>query len=399
MSNTGIARRVAIIGSGCSKFGENFDKDYTDLLIDACYAAFDDAKIEPARIQAAWLGTYLPFAWGFEGAAGVSFCEPMGLFGIPVTRVSNYCATGMEAVRAAASAVAAGEHELVMAVGVEKMREVPARGSLVAQHVEKGHPLYCKGRTAPGMFALLANRYFDRYKETPDLLAHVAVKNHAHGVNNPNAHFRKAITLEDAMKAPKVADPLGLYDCCPTTDGAAAVILCPADRVREFTSGSYSILEGVGSAVSSGYYTMQFDPNFDFTSVRATRDAAAMAYGRAGIKDPRKEVDVVECHDCFTITEVINMEDLGLAGPGEGAALVRSGATKLGGEIPVNTSGGLKSCGHPIGASGVRMVHNISDQVRGKAGKMQVNNAKRGVAHTLGGPGSVSSVIVVGRGE
>jgi len=390
-----IANEVAIIGTGVIKFGENFHQSYADMALEATLLAFSDAKVEMKDIQAAWLGTYLPFSWGYDGVAGASLAEPLNLYNIPITRVSNYCSTGMEAVRNAALGIAAGEYDLVLAVGVEKMREVPGRGSLVAQHVERGHPLYCKGRTAPGMFALLANRYFKEYGIGEETLAKVAVKNHYHGSLNPKAHFRKEITLEQALKAPPVAVPLKLFDCCPTTDGAAAAILCPASKARQYTD-SYTIIKGVGFMVSGGYYSAQMDQSFSFTGFKATQGAAASAYRQAGITKPLEQVDVVELHDCFTITEIVNYEDLGFARKGEGWKLIEEGHTYKDGKLPVNTSGGLKSCGHPVGASGVRMIANISDQLRGRAEKMQVKDPKLGVAHTLGGPGALACVFVLG---
>jgi len=390
-----IAGEVAIIGTGTIKFGENFRQDYNAMLKEACEKAFADAGVDKKAIQAGWLGTYLPFSWGYEGASGVNVTDTLGLGPIPVTRVSNYCSTGMEAVRNAAMSIAAKEYDLVLAVGVEKMRDVSGRGSLVAQHVERGHPLYCKGRTAPGMFALLANRYFKEYGINEETLAKVAVKNHHHGAMNPNAHFRSEITAEKALAAPYVASPLKLFDCCPTTDGAAAAILCPVEKAKEYTD-NYVVIKGAALSITGGYYTAQMDPDFTFTGFPSTQEASKEAYRQAGVKDPLKEVDVVELHDCFTITEIINYEDLGFAKKGEGWKLIEEGETYIGGKIPVNPSGGLKSCGHPVGASGVRMINDISDQLRGRADKRQVKDAKLGVAHTLGGPGALACVFVLG---
>jgi acetyl-CoA C-acetyltransferase len=276
------------------------------------------------------------------------------------------------------------------------MREVPSRGSLVAQAVNRGHPVLAKGRTAPGMFALLATRYFKEYGADETSLGAVAVKNHYHGSLNPKAHFQKEITLEQHQKAPKVAEPLGLFDCCPTTDGAAAVILTRADLAPKLTD-RYSIIRGIAFAVTAGYWNTQFDPSWSFTSFRSTQEAAKAAYRMAGVTDPAKEIKVAECHDCFTITEIINYEDLGFVKPGEGWKFATSGVTRLGGDLPVNTSGGLKSCGHPIGSSGIRMIANIHDQLLGRAGKMQVKGATTGLAHNLGGPGAVSAVAVLGQ--
>src|SRR5712691_7889667 len=342
----GLGGKVAIIGSGVIKFGENFHQSLTDMVYEAVTLALADAKVERGRLQAAWLGCYEPMLYGFEGNSGTFVSDPLNLFPIPVTRVAAYCATGIEAVRNASLAIASGEYDLVLAVGAEKMREVPSRGSLVAQAVNRGHPVLAKGRTAPGMFALLATRYFKEY-----------------GAN------------EEAL-------------------GAAAVILTRADLAPTFTD-RYSVIRGIAYAVTAGYWNTQFDPSWNFTSFRATREAAKAAYAMAGISNPAREIDVAECHDCFTITEIVNYEDLGFAEPGAGWRYVQDGVTKLGGDLPVNTSGGLKSCGHPIGSSGVRMIANIHDQLLGRAGKMQVKDARMGLAHNLGGPGAVSAVAVL----
>ncbi len=386
----GLGGKVAIIGTGIIKFGENFHQSLTDMIYEAVTQALADAALERPRLQAAWLGCYEPMLYGFEGNSGTFVADPLNLFPIPVTRVAAYCATGIEAVRNAAFAVASGEYDLVLAVGAEKMREVPSRGRLVAQAVNRGHPVLAKGRTAPSMFALLATRYFKEYGASEEALGAVAVKNHYHGSLNPKAHFQKEITPEMHARAPKVADPLGLFDCCPTTDGAAAVILTRADLAPSFTD-RYTVIRGIAYAVTAGYWNTQFDPSWNFTSFRSTQEAARAAYRMAGVSDPRKEIDVVECHDCFTITEIVNYEDLGFADPGEGWKYATGGVTRLGGDLPVNTSGGLKSCGHPIGSSGVRMIANIHDQLLGRAGRMQVPNAR----HNLGGPGAVSAVAVL----
>ncbi|MDP6482569.1 MAG: acetyl-CoA acetyltransferase [Nitrospinota bacterium] len=393
----GVSGNVAIVGVGKTRFGENFRQGYTDMLAEACREAFADAGIEGRDVQAAWLGTYLPYAWGYEGVSGSTLAEALNLYPIPVTRVSNFCTTGMEAVRGAALAVASGEYDVALAVGAEKMRDVPPRDSLIAQHVEKGHPLYCKGRTAPGAFALLARRYFETYDINEEILARVAVKNHRHGALNPKAHFRKEITVEQILQAPRVAEPLGLLDCCPTTDGAAAVIVTRTDLARR-SGKPHVVIQGTGLSCASGYFTMAFDSDYDFLGFDSTREAARAAYAQAGIDNPRERIDVAEVHDCFTITEIVNYEDLGFCGRGEGGAFVSGGAADLDGELPVNTSGGLKSCGHPIGATGTRMVGDITDQLLGRAGKRQVPDARVGLAHTLGGPGSVACVFVLERG-
>jgi acetyl-CoA C-acetyltransferase len=307
--------------------------------------------------------------------------------------VANYCATGADAFRNACFAVAAGAYDLVLVVGAEKMRDVTARESLVGQLAETGHPVHGKGVTAPGMFALFATRYFDRFGIGRETLAKVAMKNHRHGSLNPKAHFQKEITLEQYFKAPMVADPLGLYDCCPQTDGAAAAVICRADLAPTFSKEPI-LVKGLGLANPVGD-ELAFDPESDFISFRATKEAATQAYEQAGVKDPFKEIDVAELHDCFTITELVTYEDLGFCQQGEGRTFIEEGVSSLEGELPINTSGGLKSCGHPIGASGLRMIGEITNQLRGRAGKRQVKDAKRGLVHNLGGLGAVASVIVL----
>ncbi|HVS42117.1 MAG TPA: acetyl-CoA acetyltransferase [Candidatus Dormibacteraeota bacterium] len=389
-----LAREVAVVGVGETRFGELFDRGYHELVCEAGLAALDDAGIARDRVEAAWLGTATPGVSALAGDAGTDLAEPLGLRGIPATRVANYCTTGMEAVRAAAFAIGSGMYDTALVVGAEKMRDVPARGSLLARHILETHPLLAKGRTAPGQFALLGTRYLETHGYDREVLASVALKNHENGARNPRAHFRKPITEEQWAKAPMVASPLGLYDCCPTTDGAAGAVLMSREAAERL-GRPYVLLSGMGLAAHGGYFTTQFDPDSDFLGFPATRAAAAQAYAQAGIDEPARDLDVAECHDCFTITELVNYEDLGLCGRGQGGRMAAEGRTRLGGDIPVNTSGGLKACGHPIGATGVRMVADVVDQLLGRAGDRQVDGARRGLCHTLGGPGIVSCVMVL----
>ncbi|MYW04390.1 acetyl-CoA acetyltransferase [Streptomyces sp. SID3343] len=390
-----ISREVAVVGTGVTPFGVLYDRPYLSLLHQAADEAVADAGIELDRVEAAWLGTAEPLLAALIGDSGAAVTEALGFAPRPVTRVSNFCATGMEAVRGAALAVAAGEYDVCIAIGAEKMRDVAPRGSLVAKTVEQSHPAMAKGRTAPGQFALVAARYLHEYGYGRDALAQVAVKNHANAVHNPKAHFRSVITTDQVLAAPMVADPLGLLDCTPTTDGAAAVVIA-SRRWAERYARRYALIEGIAVASYAGYYPALFRTDNDFLGFAATRDAAAAAYRQAGITDPRAQLDVVECHDCFTITEIVNTEDLGLFGRGRGGAELLAGATAADGDIPVNVSGGLQSCGHPVGATGVRMVAEITDQVTGRAGTRQLPGARRGLAHNLGGPGAVAAVTVLG---
>jgi acetyl-CoA C-acetyltransferase len=389
-----IAGNVAIVGSAATPFGVHHDRGYLDLVREAATGAIADAGLVNEDIGAAWLSTAVTDVVALEGDSGTPITETLGFAPRPVTRVSAYCASGMEAVRNAAMAIAAGEYDVVLAVGAEKMRDVTPRGSLVARTGNMTHPTLTKGRTGPGFFALLASRYLDTFDRTPDDLSAVAVKNHEHATRNPIAHYSEPVTAEQVRSSPMIADPLRVLDCTPTTDGAAAVVLASTDWAR--TRGvRHAVLDGVGFSVVDGYYSGLFNQENDLLGFRATREAAKSAYAQADIERPRDELDLVECHDCFTITEIINYEDLGLCGRGEGWRLLRDGATTVGGDIPVNLSGGLQSCGHPIGATGVRVVKEVADQVTGRAGARQVEGARRGVAHTLGGPGVLSCVMVL----
>ncbi len=374
-----LKNRVAIVGAGCTKFGELYEMSAEQLICDAAFEALADAQIEPQRIEAAWVGTQMsPFA-------GDGLGDALQLHDIPITRVQNYCASGMDAFRNACLAVAAGMYDVVLALGFEKMRDGghhrPARV----------HPVIDQGERAPHIFALAANRYFKRYGASKTTLAKVAQKNHHHGTLSPKAHLRMEVSEETVLKAPLIYSPLGLFDCCPTTDGAAAVVVCRADMAKQFRADPVYV-KGIGLAVVSGqpYYK----PSFDYLSFPATRHAAASAYEQAGVTPA--DIDFAEVHDCFTITEIINYEDLGFCGRGEGGRFVEEGRATLGGELPVNPSGGLKSFGHPIGATGVRMLYELTQQLQDRAGARQVKGAELGLAHNLGGPAAVSCVSILG---
>jgi acetyl-CoA C-acetyltransferase len=387
-----IGGQVAIIGVGKTKFGENFDQRFSDMVVDAAFQAYADAGISPDEVDAGWLGTAFAYTFSDEGNAGASLAEPLGLYPKPVSRVANYCATGMDAARHAAMAVAAGECEIALVVGAEKMRDVGPRQSLLAQHVERGHPVYAKGRTAPGMFGLIANRYKHLFVDPRPAMTAVALKNHYNGSLNPFAHFQKPLTEQEVLKAPLVSGALRLYDCCPTTDGAAAMILCSIDRAKALRPHDYVVIQALELASTTGYFSAQYDLNNDFLGFSATRAAARKAYEVAGVRSAAAEVRVAEVHDCFTVTEVINYEDLGFCEKGEGHRFVLDGRANIDGTNPFNTSGGLQSCGHPIGATGARVMVDVVEQIRGQAGRRQVRDPVLGLCHTLGGPGSVACV-------
>jgi acetyl-CoA C-acetyltransferase len=374
-----LHKKVAIVGVGCTRFGELYDQSAEDLMCDAVDEALADAGCERERIEAGWVGTVM------STFGGDALADALKLFGRPMTRVQNYCASGMDAFRNACLAVAAGMHDVVLAVGFEKMRD----GGIARPN--RSHPVLDFGERAPHVFALSANRYFARYGASKKTLAAVAVKNHQHGLKSPKAHLRMPVNEETVLSAPMIYSPLGLFDCCPTTDGAAAVVVCRADLASSFT-GQPIWPRGIGLAAVSGqpYYK----PSFEYVGFEATLRASQAAYAQAKVT-PR-DVDFAEVHDCFTITEILNYEDLGFCARGEGGRFVEEGRASLGGEKPVNPSGGLKSYGHPIGATGVRMIYELVTQLRGRAGERQVPNARLGLAHNLGGPGAISCVSILG---
>ncbi|MBI3097241.1 MAG: hypothetical protein HYY93_03195 [Planctomycetes bacterium] len=386
---------IAIVGAGCTPFGEHFDRSYTDLVAEACREALGEAGLQPRQIGAAWLSTAFPDVGVHRGRSGMDLAESLGVGGMPITRVSNFCASGGDALRNAAHALLAGQVDVALAVGVEKQRDRPPQESIVKLMVETGHPFYQKGFTAAGSFAVFAVRRMKEFGLTREDLAAVSVKNHRHAAGNPKAHQRKPVTAEQVLGSPMVAWPLTLLDCCPTTDGASALVL-----VREADAARYRsrvLVAGMGFSVSSGWDAPFHDDAFDFIGFPAVRQAAAAAYAQAGIGDPAKEFDLAEVHDCFSINELIACEDLGFCGRGESPRLLRDGVTRLGGRMPVNPSGGLLSCGHPVGATGLRMVYEVMRQIQGVAEGRQVSGARQGVTQNIGGPGAVAFVSVLRR--
>jgi len=396
MSNKKLKDQVCVVGIGWTPFGELFHQSYDDLVAEAAHAAMLDAGVSQRQVDAAWLGTAFPDAGVYKGRAGMDLAEPLGLFDIPVTRVSNYCATSAEAVRGAVNSLLAGESNVALALGVEKLRDRSPQDSLVKMMVEMGHPFYQKGFTAAGTFAMYASRHFHKYGVTREDLARISVKNHAHACLNPKAYYRREITLEQALGSPMVADPLTLMDSCPTTDGAAALILVRTEDVKNF-SGVPVYLKGLGLSVSTGWDLPFFDESYDLLSFGAAKVAARKAYQEADIDEPAEQIDLAEVHDCFSIVELLTYEDLGFCKPGNAKELVSSGATRRDGHIPVNVSGGLLSCGHPIGATGIRMVCEICEHLRGTAGDRQIPGARIGLTHNIGGPGAIAGVAVLGK--
>ena len=376
----GIRDRVAIIGMGCTQFGELWDKGQDDLIIESCYEAFEDAGIEPKDIQAAWLGTV------YGGLLGSRLTSILKLGYIPVTRVENLCCTGTDAFRNACYAVAAGVCDIALACGVEKLKDTGYEGALV-------DPLDSEYRSRsevvvppPTLFALRAMRYFETYGLAPEVgketLAKIAVKNHKHGVLSPKAQYRREMSLEEVVKAPMIASPLGVFDCCGVSDGSAAAIITTPEIAKKYRD-DFIMVKALSMVNNCAQPVLNDD--YDFIHFEECQIASKKAYAEAGIKDPRKEVDVAAVHDCFTITEFVTYEDLGFSPVGKAKEDVDAGTFSLGGELPVNTDGGLKCFGHPLGATGLRMIYEIYKQLQGKAGSRQVKGADIGLAHNLAG--------------
>ncbi len=387
----GIKDKVAIIGMGCSKFGENWEKSADDMIIDAAYEAYQDAGIDPKDVGAAWLGTYVT-EW-----TGQMLSRALKLDYIPVTRVENACATGSDALRNACYAVASGACDIALAVGVEKLKDSGYTGLPDFELLRRQSNTYrTRTYSPPGHFAMMATKYFDRYGLSPEegkrVIGQIAVKNHHNGALSPKAHFQSETTLEKVLAAPMAAWPLGLFDCCGVSDGAAAAIVTRADLAKKFRPDPIYIK---ALQIAVGPYEGYMSPKFDWSHVEETVRAGERAYAEAGIKNPRKEISMAEVHDCFTITELVIMEDLKFSERGKAPDDVRSGFFNLDGGLPVNTDGGLKCFGHPIGASGLRMMYEVYKQMQQKADKRQIKNPRLGLTHNLGGTPATCSVSVI----
>jgi len=394
----GIRDQVAIIGMGCTQFGELWDKGAEDLMVDAFKEAIEDAGIEKKDIGAAWFGSCFD-----EVNVGKS-AEPLSLTlrlpFIAATRTENFCATGSEALRGAAYAVASGAYDICLALGEEKLKDTGYGGlPEFGQTMGTKNRLIFPNMTAPGAFAMLATRYFSQYGLDPEegkrTLAKISSKSHHNGTLNPKAHLRREVPVETIMKAPIIAWPLGLFDCCGVSDGAAAAIVTRADMAKNFRPDPVHI-KALQISVSSGEELMYTD--YDYAHIESTYRAGIMAYEEAGIKNPREEISMLELHDCFSISELTEYEDMQLSPRGRAKEDVDAGHFNLDGEQPVQPDGGLKCFGHPIGASGLRMMYEMYKQLQGKAGARQIKNTKLGVTHNIGGiPGMiVASVTVVG---
>lgn len=390
----GVKDKVAIIGMGCTKFDEHWNKDVKDLIIEACWEAFEDAKVDPKDIQAAWWSTM------WSGDLGRSLAYPLKLGFIPITRIENRCASGMDALRNACYGVAAGAYDLVLVCGAEKLKDIgmpSPGGDPSTPYTSRVDPVYFP----VACFAQLAQRYFHHWgiplEKGKEIMARIAVKSHHNGSLNPKAQFQREISLEQALNAPIISYPIGLFDACGVTDGAAAAILCRSDLAKNFRD-DYILIKGEGMAC--GHYQAEIVDDWEGYYIEENVQASKLAYHEAGIKNPRKELDLAIVHDCFTITELAIYEDLGFSPRGKGPEDVEAGTFTLKGELPVNTDGGLKCFGHPIGASGIRMAYEVYKQLQGKAGPRQVKiKSGLGLAHSFGGTpidSGTGAIIILG---
>ena len=390
MSSHGIKDRVAIIGMGCTRFAEHWDKGADELLVEAAADAFGSAGLTKADVDAFWVGT------AQSGMSGMTLSKPLELEGKPVTRVENMCATGADALRQAAYAVASGAYDTAMAIGVEKVKDSGYQGLNAFPIPNDGTP---RTLTAAAMFSMVVPAYARKYGVEPDqlkdVLAHIASKNHYNGARNPRAQFRKETSAAKIKAMPPVAGDLSVFDCAGVADGSAAAIVCRAEDAHRYTDSplyikALSLVAGNGRPLS--------DPGYDYTTFPEIVTCAADAYAQAEVRDPRAELAMAEVHDCFTPTELVLMEDLGFAARGTAWKEVLDGAFDLHGDLPVNPDGGLKSFGHPVGASGLRMMFECWLQLRHEAPPERQIDVSRGLAltHNLGGyPGDMVSFISI----
>ena len=379
MASRGIKDRVAIIGMGCTKFGEHWDKGPEDLLVDAAYQAYESAGLQPEDVDAYWLGTM------GSGVSGLTLSEPLKIQYKPVTPVENMCATGSEALRQACYAVASGAFDIAMAIGVEKLKDSGYSGLVINNPPNDGTQ---GSMTAPASFSLLAPAYFKKYGLDPDkgkdVLTRIAWKNHKNGAKNPKAQFQKEVSLETIKNSPKIADPLGIMDCSGVSDGSAAAIVVRAEDAHKYCKNPIYI-----KALSfiAGPAEGPLTQDYDFTTFREVVATAKDAYAQAGITNPREQISMAEVHDCFTVMGAIGTEVIG-----KGAQYWVEGKARAEGECGINTSGGLIAKGHPIGATGIAMIGWSSLQL---LGKVQVEEPRLAATFNIGGPicASVCTVL------
>ena len=381
---TGIKDKVAILGMGCSRFGERWDSDAGDLMAEAFDEALEDAGVERRQIEAAWYGCYADTV--NVGSSAIPASTALRLDGIPVSRMENLCATGTEALRGATYAVAAGAVDIALAIGTEKLKDT-GYGGLPPSFKGNFNDMWLPSGSAPSGFAQLAHGYEHKHgiqKETiKQAMAHVSWKSHRNGARNPKAHLRKAVPMETILGAPMISDPIGLYDCCGVSDGAACAIVTTPEIAKSLGKSDLVSIKALQVSISSGLESTT--AQWDGSHVRNTRIAAERAYKEAGIDKPREQLSLIEVHDCFSITELVTMEDLFISEEGKATHDILDGFYDSDGGLPCQTDGGLKCFGHPIGASGLRMGYEIYSQLLGRGGERQLDSPSLGLTHNLGG--------------
>ncbi len=377
----GIRDKVAIVGVGCSQFGENWDMSPGDMIVDAAYEAYADAGIEKPQeqLEAVFCGSL------YSSRGPHELSDALKLF-MPVTMVSNYCATGTDAFRCGVMSIAAGLYDTVLVVGYDKPKDRGVSGPTVMMDGVRDLP-----KTPAGWFSLAAARYFDKFGAGREDLARISVKNHHNGTLAPKSFLKREITIEDVLNARMISWPFGLYDCAAQTDGAAAAIITRADLAKSYPKPAV-LVKAV--TVQAGP-NPQTDPDHDFLCWKPTIAAAADAYAQAGIDDPR-QIDVAQVHDCFSLTELLTYEDLGFCEKGSAKEHIAAGTFELTGELLVNTDGGLKTFGHPTGATGVRMIYENTLQLQGRAGERQVKDATLALSHNIGGKPQTCAIAIIG---
>ncbi len=397
---TGIRDKVAIIGMGCTRFGERWDVGAEELMLEAFEECMADADIRQKDIEAAWFGTCMDEV--NVGKTAMPLATTLRLQKIPVTRVENYCATGTEAFRGACYAVASGAYDICLALGVEKLKDtgyggLPGGGSNTGTLLWQWWP----NLTAPGSFAQLASAYAAKYRITDEdlkrAMAHVSAKSHDNGALNSKAHLRKKVSVEQVMASPIIAHPLGLFDCCGVSDGSACAVVTTPEIAKKMGKKDFVTVKALQVALSSGEEIAYDD--WDGDHFVTTSKCAIEAYKEAGVKNPRKEISMMELHDCFSITELVTYEDLHISERGKAIEDIANGFYDRDGGVPAQVDGGLKCFGHPIGASGLRMLYEMYLQLHGRAMDRQIENPVLGLTHNLGGFPfqNICSIAIVGK--
>ncbi len=395
---TGIKDKVAILGMGCSRFGERWDVGTPELLAEAFDEALADAGIDRKQIEAAWYGSAMDSS--NVGNSAIPASVALRLDGIPVSRLENMCATGTETLRGAAYAVASGAVDIALAIGAEKLKDT-GYGGLPSPYKGTFNDLWLPLASAPAGFAQLASGYRAKHRIARDdlkrAIGHVSWKSHQNGQHSPKAHLRKPVAMETILKAPMIAEPLGLFDCCGVSDGAAAAIVTTPEIARALGKRDIVTIKAIQLSISSGIESTT--STWDGSHVRNTRNAASRAYAEAGVTKPRDEISMIEVHDCFSITELVTMEDLFLSDEGQAPKDILDGRYDSTGRVPCQIDGGLKCFGHPIAASGLRMAYEVYNQLQGRAGARQLGDVSLGLTHNLGGVPyqGIAAISILGR--